>query len=509
MSRAIPTISLLLAALAGFALVRGCRGDITVPVDEPPPIAIEPAGPPTAATPDPVPPLANDAPTADLPQVWLELRTIARFEASRAPTIAVLRLGKPVAAQAEIVAGDPDADPAGADRRWPRLVRVQIGGSVWHRQAIPHDGVLLVELGPDRTLRGRVVDRAAVPVADAVVFTGGAVDETVTTDTDGRFEARVPAGPGIPVVVRAADKAWRAAIVDVARDFDGVADFALADEMPLEVHALGPQAPIAGATAAVLPADEPDTDLQAWPPFALDLFGPVPVDERGTAKVRGLPRGAVVRALLFGPGLACTSSEAVALRRAARADVPVRELPMVGGHVVDERGAPVVGADVAWCEAGERPWAAARAPGLLPSWWPAAGVVLGQSGEDGSFTMARPALGKPRLRASRPGGPTVELQEPVDAGSVRLVLPREVPARATLVVARPDATAWALRVTIDAVDVRLPPPGADAEVTLDGAGGVYALRVRVGRADAWSEPRELPQFVIAGRTTVPAALLQH
>src|SRR5262245_44870254 len=190
MGRAIPTISLLLAALAGFALVRGCRGDIAVPVEGPPPFEIGPAAAPAAA-PDPAPaPPTAAAPAADTPQVWPELRTIARFAASRAPAIAVLRLGRPVVAQAEIVAGDPEADPDGVDRPRPRLVRVQIGGAVWHRQAVARDGMLVVDLGPDRELRGRVVDRAAAPIADAKVFTGGAVDEAVTTDADGRFEAR-------------------------------------------------------------------------------------------------------------------------------------------------------------------------------------------------------------------------------------------------------------------------------------------------------------------------------
>src|SRR5262249_26556270 len=153
------------------------------------------------------------------------------------------------------------------------------------------------DLGPDRALRGRVVDRAAAPIVAAAVFTGGAADEAVTTDADGRFEVRVPAGRGVPVVVRAAGKAWRGAIVDVSPDFGAEVDFSLADEMPLEVHALGPQAPVAGAAAAVLPTDTSDTDLQAYPFFAQDLFAPAPVDEHGTAMLRGLPRGATVAAL--------------------------------------------------------------------------------------------------------------------------------------------------------------------------------------------------------------------
>jgi len=516
MRRAIPTISLLLAALAGYALVRSCSGDIVVPVEGPPPIAIEPAPPPTGSPGPATPTPASDAPGADVTEVWLDLRTDARFEPSRTPAIEVWRLGKPVEAQVEIVAGDPDADAAGAERPRPRLLRVQIAGAVWHRQAIAQRDVLHVELGPDRVLRGRVVDRGTTPVVGARVFTGGAVDEEVTTDEDGRFEVRVPAGPGVPVVVRAPNKAWRHAIVDVSADSGAEVAFVLADEMPLEVQALGPRAALVEAAAAALPSDAPDTDLQAYPLFAQDLFGPAPIDENGRAIVRGLPRGAVVAALVFGPRLQCTRSADVALRRApARADVTVSERPTITGNIVDESGAPVVGADVWWCEPGEgRPWVAARAPGLVPSWWPAAGVVLGQSDEGGAFELAQPPdqdAGSTWLCASLPSGPTVRLVTPAGKAGLRLVLPAKVPARATLVVARPEpAAAWSLRLSVDEVVVRLPQPaGTDAEVPLDKPGGVYALRVRIGHEDAWSAPRELPAFVIAGRTVVPAALLQR
>src|SRR5262245_34795379 len=134
MGRALPTISLLLAALAGFALVRGCRDDIAVPVEGPPPIALEPAVPPPAAAPSTTASGAGDAPAAGAPQVWVELHALARFHLPRAPAVEVTRLGQSVDAQVEIVAGDPDADPPAVARPAPRLLRVRLGGDVWHRQ---------------------------------------------------------------------------------------------------------------------------------------------------------------------------------------------------------------------------------------------------------------------------------------------------------------------------------------------------------------------------------------
>src|SRR5262249_10198040 len=154
---------------------------IAVPVEGPPPIALEPAVPPPAAAPSTTASGAGDAPAAGAPQVWVELHALARFHLPRAPAGEVTRLGQSVDAQVEIVAGDPDADRPAVARPAPRLLRVRLGGDVWHRQVIARDGVLHVELGADRELRGRVVDRFAGPVVGAAVFVGGAADASVTT----------------------------------------------------------------------------------------------------------------------------------------------------------------------------------------------------------------------------------------------------------------------------------------------------------------------------------------
>lgn len=510
MARAITTIGLLLlVVLAASVLMR------RQPADAPPPIA----GPGRDASEGPSEPIGPAVTAPDrmaTARVWIELETTAELRPPRAPAVLVVHHGVVVPAMVDIVAGDPDQWPlcaGGTAAAGPALVRVELGGgSLYRRAERGPDGVLHLAIGVERALRGRVVDRAARPVALARIWCGGLVQDEVATDDDGRFEAMVPCGGGVPVVARAEGKAWKCTFAEVRPDVGGEVAFVLVDEVPLHVQAVGVETSLRAALVHIVPSGVVDTEMQAWPLFAQGLLAETPIDGNGSAIVRGLPRDAMVGVVLSGPAMACTRVDGVALRRApTRVDVAIAPLPTIDGSVVDERGEPVVGAEV-WCwPKGASVRAAPRAGALIPSALPALGVAIGTTGGEGAFSLAMPgdrALAVGVLGAS---GCYVEMAvEPPLRGPLRLVLPREVAAAATLSVPPPvPGQDWELRID-RASEGQFAAWLADRTATVAlGSPFVADVRARIAMGERWSEPTVARGLVFSGDVALPLELLRR
>ncbi len=504
MSRALTTaLSITLVVVIGAAVLQRTSGDEPPPPEPSRGDAVPAQERPNAYT-------APSLPTADAPRAWVEIEVVQtvrrvgeRFE--------VTRNGQPLHCEVAVVAGAGGAFVAPEERRGPVLVRARFDGRELHRRvARRDDGGLSVEIGPDRPVRGRVVDDKAQPIAGAIVWVGGKPEDVVSTDADGRFETVTAAGVGVPVVVRAEGKAHKFAFVQVEPANGAELTFVLLESMPVLAQAAGTVDALRDAEIAVVPIGISSTELQTYPFFAQGLWSDTALDADGRATLRGLPRGCVVGLLLLGPGVCRAAPIEVSLLgdQPVRASLPAPPRPRAMVELVDERMAPLRGCEVR-CEPQERV-ATDPAVGqfLLPEWLPPRGGSFFVRG-DGQRSLAIAQPSKPiRLVAS--DGVVVTETEPfvASAAKTRLVLPQRPLGRPSIVVPPPQSgVAWFARV--DPVT-----KGEFVEVAADEAfvanlegPMVVDVRVRIPDGAAWSVPREQRGIVAFAPVGLPPALL--
>ncbi len=452
---------------------------------------------------------APSTPAAESARVWVEVKPVQRMRPV-GEMFEITRLGQPVRAEAAVVAGAGGSFVPLVQRRGAVVVRVRIGAGEWHRRvARREDDVLGVDLGVERSVRGRVVDQRAKPVEGAVVWCGGRADETTVTDADGRFESFVAAGPGVPVVVRAAGKAWKHAFVQVEPSNGADVAFVLLDEMPVLVQAAGTVASLRDVEVAVVPLGVLSTELQTYPFFAQGLWSDTVLDAEGRGVLHGLPQGCEVGVLLLGPGVCRAAPVEVALR----GDGPVRAVlsapdrPRVAIELVDERGAEIPDCE-SRCVPQERAATdAALGPFLLPEWLPPRGGSVRVRGGERQLTSH--AEGKAvRLQAS--DGIVVAETEPFvpDGKPVRVVVPQRPLGRPSIVVPPPKpGVAWSVRVDPVTQGGFVEVAADEAFVAeLDGA-MVVDVVTRIPDGAAWSAPREVRGLVVTVPTGLPPALV--
>ncbi|MGE3172276.1 MAG: hypothetical protein AB7O97_06580 [Planctomycetota bacterium] len=478
----------------------------------------------TPTNPGPAPGAPARAPHDDAPKdegtprgtvrVWVEVQVDAELRPAPPDVVVVTRSGLAVPAEAEIVAGEPESWPRPRAPEGPALVRVRLDGADWYRRAVRDAGTLHVEFGELQPVRGRAVDDRGEPIAGVRVWSGAALDQEVETDLDGRFEVFAPAGHGVPFVARKDGLAWKVVFAEVLQGGSPPVSFVLRPEVPLQVQAVGLQSVLAHAKVALVPVDERDTELQAFPFFFRELIAATGLDATGldaTGRqlVRGLPRGAVVGVALQGPRMLRTPAVPVKLT-GERHDVevgarPTRVEPTVRGRVVDARGAAVRDALVWAWQPGGGIRASGLGPALLPCWVAAPGVVVGRTGVDGAFELALPGDREVALGAAVADGPWVERRwRGAPRDEVRLVLPAEVEAPARLEVPPPAAgTDWEVRVD-PCTDGRFVQVAPDAPFVVELPPCVGDVRVRIAEGASWSSPRWQRDVVLSGVVALPA-----
>lgn len=504
MSRALTTaLSIALAAAVGAAVLHWTS------VDEPPPPGPSHGEVSAPSQPD----LAFAAPTepiGDAPRAWVEIEVVQRIRVA-GESIAVTHNGQPLTCEAVVVAGAGGAFVPPTERRGAALVRVRFDGREFHRRvARGEDGALAVDLGPERPVRGRVVDDMARPIAGASVWVGGKPDEAVATDADGRFEAPAPAGVGVPVVVRAEGKAHKHAFAQVGLVGGAELSFVLLESLPVLVQAAGTVDALRDAEVAIVPIGVTSTELQTYPFFAQGMWSDTALDGEGRTTLRGLPRGCVVGLLLLGPGVCRAAPVEVALLgdQPVRASLAAPERARVTVELVDERLEPLRGCE-SRCEPQDRaPVDAATGPFLLPEWLPPRGGSVFVRGE-GPRSLAIAQPDKP-IRIVASDGVVVAETAPFLPGAtpVRLVLPQRPVGKPSIVVPPPKpGVAWSVRVDPltngEFVEV---PADAPFVAELDGP-AVVDVRVRVPDGAAWSSPREQRGIVAFAPTGLQPALV--
>ena len=508
MARARTTaLSIALVVVLGAAIVHWATDGDALPPDA----GLHEIGLPDVSAPEvssaPLPaPIARATESA---RVWVEVKPVQRMRPV-GEMFEVIRLGQSVRAEASVLAGAGGSFVPLVQRKGAVVVRVRVGTAEWHRRvARGDDGVLSVELGVERAVRGRVVDQKAQPIAGAVVWCGGRADETTTTDADGRFEAFVAAGAGVPVVVRAAGKAWKHAFVQVEPSNGADVAFVLLDEKAVLVQAAGTVESLRDAEVAVVPLGVLSTELQTYPFFAQGLWTDTVLDAEGRGVLHGLPQGCEVGVLLLGPGVCRAAPVEVALRGDgpvhARLSAPDR--PRVAIEFVDERGAPIPDCE-ARCVPQERAATdAALGPFLLPEWLPPRGGSVRVRGGERQLTSH--TEGK-LVRVQASDGITVAETEPFVPGAkaVRVVVPQRPLGRPSIVVPPPKpGVAWLVRVD-PATKGEFVEVGADTAFVaeLDGAMVVDVL-VRTPDGAAWSVPREARGLVVTAPTGLSPAIV--
>jgi hypothetical protein len=419
----------LLLAAAGAALALWLLAS-----GEPPPPPAPPDGPPDApGTPDAATSDASAAslPTGDAMRPHVAVAVVLRERFAAPPTariVAVDAAAPDATLPLQVIAGvgapgEPDDGAAGG-----ALVEVAVGAATFlrHANVVVGERTRLV-FGGRRIVRGQVLAADGQPAVGAVVWFGESTAagwREFGVDAEGRYEGDVPAGAGVPFVVRRDGCATQARWLDVG---DGaVADARLAPACVLEVRIAAVAEHFGFVRVHVLPTAVVAAGLAQWPFYLQALDDGVAVDAQGRATFVDLPRDAEVGVVVSHPLVARMAPLSVRTkgeRTRAIVALPTYATRSVAGVVGDDAGAPVAGAALRVAPAGTATWP--RAPRLAPAAAAWRGAFAVASDGDGAFVLGLPdgeASATVQVRAAGHAGRDVALADwPADG---RLVLPR-------------------------------------------------------------------------------------
>jgi len=359
-----------------------------------------------------------------------------------------------------VVAGAGSGFDVSAPPRGPALLEIEEGERLLLRYAALGDPRQFPpnQIGARVVVRGVVLDDQGQPLPDATVWFGerfaSGEARLFGVDERGAFEADVPAGHGVPFVVRAPGYAskWRVISAPVAAIGGGAS--LVSDELremlepatTLHLQIAARAVEIERARAYVLPAaGQVSSSVSQWPFFAQLLDDGYPVDASGKAVIADLPQRGEVRVVVRHPLVAAAAPAAVKLSRPpTRATVSmVFDAPIQQGVVVDEDGAGLSSAWLFGRAPGQR-LSSSRAARLLPPHLDLRGVWVGRAGDGGAFSMGSPSGDGAHfaVRALGHAGRDVPLAAAMQA---EIVLPRWRGGDASLRVTPPVVDiAWRL-----------------------------------------------------------------
>jgi hypothetical protein len=479
------------------------RGDVVAP-----PAGGDPQQPrPQAGAPQPSgPPRYEGAVPSDAPVVHVQVTSLERFVAPPAePALAEGADGALLPAR--IVAGvDSGYDVARPGRGLALLAIEHEGRQLLRQLALDPVGQTAARVGARIVVRGTVLDAAQQPLVGASVWFGerevDGAERAFATDDTGAFEADVPAGDGVPFVVRAPGHAskWQAITVD--RGVEPLTAV-LQPASTVFVQVAARAVEIERARAYVVPgAKAVSSGLSQWPFFAQLLTDGYPIDAAGKVAIEDLPQHGDARIVVRHPLAALAAPTEVSL-----SEQPTRALLRMSfgertqqGIVVDDAGAPIAGAAVFARVPGQR-LDGPRSLRLLPPYLDLRGVCIAETGAAGAFSVGLPAADgvELALRARGHAGRNVTWREAMPS---KLVLPAWRGGDASLLVEPPSmGKVW--RVTSNlggGVDVAC---AADEPCVLALPHcGRFDVSLRVELAGAEPQQRELSSLMVTGEVAL-------
>ena len=372
-----------------------------------------------------------------------------------------------------MVAGAGSGFDVSAPRRGPALLEIEEGDRLLLRYAALGDPRQFppAQVGARVMVRGVVQGEQGQPLPGASVWFGerlasGAL-RSFGVDDQGAFEADVPAGRGVPFVVRAAGYAtkWRVISAPVAAIGGGASS--APDELremlepaaTLHVQVAGRAFEVERARVYVLPpAGQVSSGLSQWPFFAQIFDRGYVVDAAGRAVIDDLPQRGAVRVVVRHPMAALTAATDVKLSASlVRATVPLAfDARAQQGVVVDEDGEGVAAAWLFGRVPGQRLGVPASAR-LLPPYVDLRRVWVARADSTGGFSMGTPLADDAQLavRAFGYAGRDVPLSAAMNA---EIMLPRWRGGDASLAVAPPVPGSLGACSATSAVASRSPAP---------------------------------------------------
>ncbi|MEO6594290.1 MAG: carboxypeptidase regulatory-like domain-containing protein [Planctomycetota bacterium] len=380
-------IFLLLALMLAVVVAIASWPDRIRPPERLPEWPASPAG--TGSGTDPTgqaPPLPATA-----PRVRVAVKLLERYVPPPPKRVQAVRLGDGLELPTELLAGVGAGFDPGPPRPGLALVGIAYDGGSLLRQVPVAMELARPTVGARILCRGHVRDAAQKPVSGARVWLGEQDGEgrnlEVSTDADGVFELAVPAGHGVPFVVRAEGlaTAWRA--VSVAPPIPEF-EITLQPAGRLEVQLAGTADGLDDARLFVLPTSSVSTEVALYPFFAQVLTRGFPIDAKGHAFVTDLPQSgelSIVVQHARAPGMAPHSVTLAG--KSTRAVLPIEFATSVWrGLVVDEAGSPVVGASL-WSRLPGQDLAPGSSLRLLPPHLEGRGRSMATTDADGAFAI--------------------------------------------------------------------------------------------------------------------------
>jgi hypothetical protein len=429
----------------------------------------------------------------EAPHVQITVTPLERFVAPPSqPQLAESVDGTPLSAR--ILAGVGAGFDAMSDRRGVTLLAVEVpGGQVLRQLAVAPTTSAMARIGARIVLRGQVVDAAQQPVQAANVWFGElAADGSqrlVAVDETGAFQADVPAGDGVPFVVRAPGFAstWRTITVDPqAQPLLEVLRPATSLSVQLAVRA----DELARVRAFVVPLGRVSTGVSQWPFFLQCLSGGYALDETGQVRIDDLPQHGEVGVVVRHP-LAPTTPpvKAKLSEQLVRVIVPVTfAASRLLGAVVDDSGNAIASASV-WVRSPEQPLGSLPSMRLLPPHLDLHDACFDVTGMAGQFVIGV-ADEQQLLLSVRANGYAGRDLSPRSMANAAVVLPTWIGGEPSLRILPPMAgEVWRVSINLgggintacaadDALLVSLPHAGRfSIEITVAVAGRQLGERV--------------------------------
>ena len=295
---------------------------------------------------------------SDAPHVTITVTAKERFVPPPSPPLLATTFAGE-ALPVRVLAGVGAGFDAPKRARGNAIIAVDVPSGQLLRQVVQSQrSANVARIGSRIVVRGKVTDLEQQPIASAVVWFGElAADGSVrdfTADEAGEFEADVPAGQGVPMVVRAKGFAsqWRTVqITAETGPLSQVLQPAGTVQIQLATRALA----MDKARAFVVSRGEVSSGVSQWPFFWQCVSGGYEVSPQGQVVMDDLPQLGAVGVVIRHPLASLAAPVKVKLgSKPVRATVPLRMGPQMLGVVVDDEGLPISEASVWTLLAGLR-----------------------------------------------------------------------------------------------------------------------------------------------------------